>query len=222
MSTSIRREEYSTLGDFLLTSFVRDQSAILVRYPKLNSDYLKDFVSKLDFIKQLESSLVLTEAQKEITASLHQEATTLYDELSFVRTYLQDAKLNTTTVTDLKADLHSHNIEGAVKKIEDLKQYVDTNKTILVEQGMQSSFIDALVAHKTSLTQKNNAQNEFMNNRKQLTDKNGSHYDELYECIKEINKKGKLVFKNTITADEYTLKNNIARMRVTRQTPKKQ
>jgi hypothetical protein len=222
MSTSIRREEYSTLGDFLLTSFVRDQPTIMLRYPKLNSDYLKDFISKIDFIKQLESSLVLTEAQKEITTSLYQESTTLYEELSFLKTYLQDAKLNTTTVAELKTDLHKHNIEGAIKKIEDLKQYLDANNEKLVEQGMQASFTATLVAHKTSLTHKNNAQNEFMNNRKQLTDKNGSHYDALYECIKEINKKGKLVFKNTITADEYTLKNNIARMRVIKQTPKKQ
>jgi hypothetical protein len=221
MSTSIRREEYSTLGDFLLTSFKRDQPAFMVRYPKLNSEYFTAFVTKLDFIKQLESSLVLTEAQKETTASLHQEATSLYNELSFVRTYLQDAGLNSTTVAELKADLHSHNIEGAVKKIEDLKQYLDTNKAKLVEQGMQASFIDDLIAHKISLTQKNSTQNEFMNNRKQLTDKNGAHYDELYGYMSNIIQKGKLVFKGTVTADEYTLKNNIARMRVVKQTPKK-
>jgi hypothetical protein len=221
MSTSIKKEEYSTLGDFLLTSFQRDQPVIMERYPKLNGDYLARFTTKLDFIKQLESSLVLTESQKEITASLHQEATALYNELTFTISYLKDAGLNASVAVALKADLHSHNIEAAGKKIEDLKQYLQTNQGKLVEEGMKPTFPETLANHKTSLAQKNKAQNDFMNSRKQLTEANTAHYDELYDYMSNISKKGKQVFKNTITADEYTLKKNISRMRVIKQTPKK-
>ena len=43
----IKKEEYTTVGDFIKPSFVRDQPVIMSRYPKFNSQFLADFESKL-------------------------------------------------------------------------------------------------------------------------------------------------------------------------------
>jgi hypothetical protein len=39
MNLKIRKEEYSALGDFVKASFVRDQAAIIARFPKLNAAF---------------------------------------------------------------------------------------------------------------------------------------------------------------------------------------
>jgi hypothetical protein len=38
--------------------------------------------------------------------------------------------------------------------------------------------------------------------------------------ISKIAEKGKFVFKDTVTSDEYTVKKSLARMRASKQTPK--
>ena len=113
-SVKVRKEEYTPLGDFIRTSFVRDQAAIAVRFPKMNAAYLTAFTAKLTEVKILESGLVLTEQQKNATASLYAEADVVNEDLNFLNSYLKRAKLNTTEVSKLKKDLTVNDIEGAV------------------------------------------------------------------------------------------------------------
>jgi hypothetical protein len=137
----------------------------------------------------------------------------LNTDLNFLSAYFADASLNTAIVTGLKNDLLNRNIEGAILKIESVKQFVASNQAALIAQGMDANFADVLTDYKVSLTQKNNEQNELFNNRKQLTDANQVHYDELLKMIKKIVRNGKLVFKGSVTQDEYTTGKIVQRMR---------
>src|SRR5947207_13672891 len=116
-----RKEEYATLGDFIRTSFVRDQDAISERFPKLNEEFLTQFTEKLDAIKVLDSRAVLTHEQKNTTASLYAEVAVLNKEMNFLNLYISSAGLNTNLVSDLKNELSKNNIEGAIDKIEGVK-----------------------------------------------------------------------------------------------------
>lgn len=213
MKTRIKKEEYTTLGDFVKTSFVRDQATIMQRFPKLDANFLADFTQKLEQVKTLESGLVLTTEQKNITASLYDEATTLNRELNFLNSYITSAGLTTRAVTELKNDLTSHNIEGALSKIESVKQFITIHSQLLEEEGMAATFAATLETHKTSLSGKNSLQNSFMNTRKSLTESNRADYELLYEYISKITEAGKLVFGDTLTEDEYIITKLIARMR---------
>jgi hypothetical protein len=213
MNVNVRKEEYTVLGDFILTSYSRDLVTISTRFPKLGTAFKDEFVAKLNFVKALESGLVLKENQKEATSSLYQEAGELNGELNFVSSYFKDAGLNTALVTDLKNDLFNHNIEGALLKIEGLKQYIVAHLVALVEEGMEEHFPDKLTDHKVSLTAKNNAQNALINDHKELINANVAHYDALYSFIASIAEKGKLVFKGTVYQDEYTISKVMKRMR---------
>ncbi|MGL2962544.1 hypothetical protein ACSVH2_01845 [Flavobacterium sp. RSB2_4_14] len=216
MNANVKIEEIAPYGDFVLTSYTRDFDAIKANFPKMDAAFRDGFIAKLDFVKELESSLVLTESQKGVTESLYAEAKRLNSDLNFLSAYFADASLNTAIVTGLKNDLLNRNIEGAILKIEGVKQFVVSNQAVLVEQGMNTNFPDVLTDYKVSLTQKNNEQNELINNRKQLTDANQVHYDELLKMIKKIVRNGKLVFKGTVTQDEYTSVKVIQRMRATK------
>jgi hypothetical protein len=213
MNANVKIEEVAPYGDFVLTSYARDFDAIKAKFPKMDNAFKDGFVAKLDFVKELESSLVLTESQKGVTESLYAEAKRLNTDLNFLSAYFADASLNTAIVTGLKNDLLNRNIEGAILKIESVKQFVASNQAALIAQGMDANFADVLTDYKVSLTQKNNEQNELINNRKQLTDANQVHYDELLKMIKKIVRNGKLVFKGSVTQDEYTTGKIVQRMR---------
>ena len=213
MNLKIRKEEYTALGDFVKASFVRDQAVILVRFTKLNAGFLADFTAKLEEVKILESGLVLTEEQKTATSNLYAEASLLNKELNFLIRYIKEAELSSEAVTELKKDLTVNNIEGAILKIESVKQYVIAKSAALESFGMSSSFVADLEAHKVSLAEKNALQNSYMNSRKQLTETNKVKYKELYTFITKIINAGKLVFDGTATRDEYTITKVVSRMR---------
>ena len=87
MNSYVRIEEVAPLGDFVKTSYTRDFGTIESKFPKLNADFKAAFEAKLALVKDLESSLVLTEQQKGITASLYAEAKELSKELNFLKVY---------------------------------------------------------------------------------------------------------------------------------------
>ena len=213
MNLKIRKEEYSALGDFVKASFVRDQAAIIARFPKLNAAFLVDFTALLDEVKTLESDLVLTEEQKTATAALYTDARLLNKELNFLSAYMKSAGLSSSAVSDLKTDLTKNNIEGAILKIESVKQYVIANSAALIDEGMAADFKETLDTFKQSLSDKNALQNSYMNSRKALTDANKAKYSALYAYITKIVKAGKLIFDGSITKDEYTITKTVSRMR---------
>ena len=218
MNANVKIEEIAPLGDFVLTSYTRDFGAIESKFPKLNADFKAEFEAKLALVKDLESSLVLTEQQKGVTASLYAEANELSKELNFLKVYVKDAGLNFGVVLPLKQDLQNGNIEGALLKMEAVKQFVVTHKTALMEEGMPAEFDVVLTNYKLSMTTKNNLQNEILNNRKQLTEVNKVHYDELKDMIKKICSKGKLVFTKTVYENEYVVTKVAQRMRAAKRT----
>ena len=213
----VRKEEYTTLADFILPSFTRDIAVFKERFPKFNPAYLASFNAKNALVKKLESSIIVTEKQKKATASLYVEAAILNNELNFLKENFKDASLNTTLITDLKKDLFSHNIEGAILKTESLEQLVTENQAILEDEGMAGTFAQQLAAHKTSLETKNKDQSEYMKQLKTLTDNNTAHYKELYEYITKVAIKGRLLFKESRIKDEYSITKNLSKMRVAKQ-----
>lgn len=216
MATSgftIRIEEYTALGDIILSNFSRDFTTINARYPKLNDAFKTSFTNKLEAIKTQEKALVISEQEKTITISLYQESDALVEELLFVKDYIKDAGLNNTIVTQLIHDLRSHNIEGACDKIETLKQFIVANQAPIEEEGMNHEFPNKLEDHKISLAQKNKAQKTTSDSGVVLTGNNNSHYTDLYNDIIKISDKAKKVFKNSLFEDQYVISKILQSMR---------
>lgn len=213
MSTKIRLEEYSTLGDFIGKSYDRDLPIIVKRYPKLGKSFKDGFLEKLNEVKTLEGSLFITESKKKVTLLLYGIADDLNTELNFINSYLAEAGLDTKAVSALKKDLSKDNIEGAVLKIENIQQFLNKHSDVLVAEGMDKNFPGDLTEYKNKLEQLNVSQNEFMNSLKSLTKENRDKYKELYVFIAKIADAGKLIFADDVKKDEYVIKRVIARMR---------
>ena len=223
MGLSVRTEEYAPLGDFLMTSFVRDRAAIAVRFPKFNAGYVTAFQNKLAAIKALESSLKLTVDQKKATAELYAEADVVNKELNFLSSYFKDAGLPIEAISQLKRKLSRGNIEGALLEMNDVKQFVVANQAALVAEGMAAGYPASLEAHRVSMSAKNELQNSVLNARKTLVDANKADYKALYAFISTVATKGKLIFNGTVVDDEYNLTKIVSRMRAPKKssdTPK--
>lgn len=213
MGFSVRSEEYAPLADFLMVSFVRDQASILLRFKKLDAAFLGEFQGQLVLVKALEGTLKLSEDQKKATAQLYAEADVVNKGLNFLSVYFKDAALPTVAITGLKKTLNSSNIEGALLEMKDLKQYITAHEAALIDEGMAVGYVAELEGHIVSMAVLNTTQNSVMNIVKQLVSANKSDYKKLYAYITTVARNGKLVFKDTVVADEYSITKLIGKMR---------
>jgi hypothetical protein len=179
----------------------------------LNAGYLDAFRNQLVVVKKLEGTLKLTEDQKSATAELYAEADVVNKDLNFLSSYFRDAGLPTEAITQLKKSLTKSNIEGALLEMNNVKQYVEANQAALEAEGMSAGYPSELEGHRVSMAAKNTLQNSVLNSRKLLVDANKGDYKALYEFIKTVAEKGKLVFKGTVIEDEYSITKLIGRMR---------
>lgn len=213
MGLHVRDEEYATLGDFMMVSFVRDQPELKLKFSVLDDAYLSGFQGKLAQIKELEGKLRFTEEQKSATKALYAEAGEVNNELNFLSMYMKDAGLPTSAVSALKKSLSNGNIEGALLELKDVVQYVKSQRSGLEAKGMDAGFPTALEDNFASMAAKNTLQNTVMNARKQVVKDNQGEYDALYAYIANVAEKGKLFYKGKVKEDEYTITKIIARMR---------
>jgi hypothetical protein len=206
-------EEFVPAGRFLFNSFTRDRAELAGRFSEFTPVYLAAYSSKVDEVKALEKTIVLTEAQKQATIDLYATASTLNNDLNFVSFYFKRAKLNTKMITKLKTDLNKRNIEGACEKITGVQQFIVANHVVLESKGMAVGFPAALLVTKATLETKNELQNTVRNQRKTLYDNNKLVYDALYDYIKTVANAGKIMYKGKTKVVEYTISKIIARLR---------
>lgn len=213
MNNNFRIEEYYQGGSFLAKSFELDRLALAVRFPEFTAAYLTQFKAKLTQVKTLEQSVTLTEEQKASTAELYAAAGLLNTELNFLSFYFKRANLDSVIVSAVKKDLAKSNIEGATDKLEGLIQFINSKKAILVTKGMTVNFPTELAATRDALVVKNGLQNEKLNALKSLHTINKVVYKELFAYISTISEAGKIMYKGTTKASEYTISKLISRMR---------
>lgn len=206
-------EEYVPAGRFLLNSFVLDRAELALHFSEFTPAYLADFESKIELVRNLEKTIVLTEIQKQATADLYDLASTFNNDLNFLVFYFKRAALDTKMISKLKADLAKHNIEGACDKITAVIQYIMTQHQVLESKGMVASYPATLDATRMALETKNELQNSVRNQKKQLYENNKVAYDALYDYVGTIANAGKIRYKGTSKATEYTISKIIARMR---------
>ena len=92
-------------------------------------------------------------------------------------------------------------------------QFIDANSATLVAKGMAEDFTDTLAADRDYLEQQNVLQNQFKNQISVLYNANKVEYDALYAYVSEIANDGKIMYKGTPKAREYTITKIIERMR---------
>lgn len=208
------KEEYVPAGLFLRTSFERDRVELFVRFRDFTPEFLADFTVKINKVKKLESTIVMTDDQKKATVELYSAADDLNDEFNFLVYYFKKLGYDTAILSDVKKDLNSRNIEGAVAKIEDVIQLISAHEVALESKGMAAGFVGDLKTRRDFLEAKNVLQNKYKNDIAALYKDNKVEYDLLYDYIRDIADAGKRLYAGQKKAKEYTVSSLIKRMRV--------
>lgn len=212
-SVKLRLEEYVPLASFLQTSFTRDRAELQETFSEFTEAYEADFVSRLETVKTLEQSLVLTQQQKAVTKELYEAARAMNKELNILSFQFKRSKLDTAIMTKIKKELAKNNIEGACQKVDAVLQLLDDKRDLLQSKGMKPNYAAELKIKNDTLLQKNVMQNKLMDSRGQLTEVNTQKYKDLYEYIATISKAGKILYDGLKKEDEYTLTKLVSKMR---------
>jgi hypothetical protein len=207
------KEEYLPGALFIKTSFIRDRQELVTRFAEYTPEYLVGFEAQITTVKQIQGALVLTEAQKQATVNLYLKADSVNVEFNFLSSYFKKCNLDTKILSQVKKDLTVRNIEGANAKITGVIQLIEVNAAALISKGMGANFAVALAADRDYLEQMNVLQNQVKNQVSDLYTTNKAEYDALYGYIAEIANDGKIMYKGTPKANEYTITKIIERMR---------
>lgn len=213
MNTRLRKEEYTIAAGFLKTSFAANRADLETRFPEFTSTYQNDFEAKIVQVQQLEQGITLTQEQKTATSDLYMAAKELNSELNFLAYYFKKTGLDKSLITNLKKELQKNNIEGSAQKITGIVQFITDKQALLTTKGMASTFPVELQQTRDLLTAKNELQNQKMNALKVLHNDNKAIFNELYEYIIEIADAGKIKYKGTVLAPQFTIAKLIDRMR---------
>lgn len=213
MNNKLRKEEYSVAAGFLKTSFANNRVDLATRFTDFTPTYEADFAAKIAQVVSLEQGITLTNEQKTATAELYNAAKELNAELNYLGFYFKKANLDKKLITGLKKELSKNNIEGANQKITGIVQFITDRQALLETKGMASTFPADLAQTRDVLQAKNELQNQKMNTLKVLHNANKGIYKELYDYISTIAEAGKIKYKGTILADQYTISKIIDRMR---------
>ncbi|WP_310558313.1 hypothetical protein [Flavobacterium sp.] len=207
------KEEYVPGALFIKTSFIRDREELVTRFAEYTPEYVVGFESQISTVKHIQRALVLTDEQKQATMNLYSKADSVNFEFNFLSSYFKKCDLDTKILSQVKKDLTARNIEGANDKIASVMQLIEVNAAALVSKGMAANFAETLAADSDYLEQQNVLQNEVKNKVSELYTANKAEYDALYDYIAEIANDGKIMYKGTPKAKEYTITKIIERMR---------
>ena len=219
---SIKKEEMVPLADMVLASFERDQPQIMAENPTFTVQYLNNFKTTTDEVRNIEQSDSLLVTQKGVTKHLYNEADAVIKEVKLVQIIFIVAGLNTSVISRILKNINSRNIEGALVDLKAIGQIIADNTALLIAKGMKATTPAFLDAKFIVLTNLSNQQTQLMKDRKLLTDNNKANYGELHNYISDVTTIGKIVYVGTAKADEYNIRKLVRHLHAPHHNPASQ
>lgn len=217
----VKKEEMVPLADMVLASLQRDQSEIMAENATFTVQYVSDFTTTNNGVRNIEQSDSLFVTQKGITKQLYNEADGVKKEVKLLQIIFILAGLNTSIVSRILKNIISRNIEGALVDIKAIGQIIIENTVLLTAKGMKATAPSFLDAKFIILTDLSNQQTQLMKDRKLLTDGNNANYRELYRYIKDVTTIGKIIYANTAKEDEYNIRKLVGHLHAPPRTERK-
>ena len=213
-NTGLKQEEYVAIADFMLQSFERDKADFLKYYKAMDDTFLADFKAANETLKKVPSVMQRTKQQQSVTARLHNLLDETKRNVIFLSDYAKRAQLDVSALTMVVKKITARNAEGTVKLLRDALPYYEEH--IAEITNMPEGFIASIKEQTEQIETLNINQNNSMNLKKSVTNANQGHYKNLYDYISEVAKAGKLIYKDTPKASEYTIQTVLSRVRVAR------
>lgn len=208
----VKNEECLPLAKDLYQSFQRDFNDFMAEDHNYTTAYLKFFDAKIDEVEQSEQRDSALIQQKQTTRALYLLGDQIRLPLKKLNLRIKRAKLPTSLVTDISADIRDRNFEGVADKLQRLIQILSDNAEMMQAAGMKDDVILLLKEARVEIAQKADEQTQMMKEVSGKTDGTRHLYKELEAVIRHICEDGKLMYEGTQKADEYTIKKMLSRL----------
>lgn len=208
----LKQENYTAAADFMIASLERDLSEFTKVFKTIDNAFLEKFKKANDNLKNVSSSLLTKQQQKETTKELYSKADEFKDKLTLLKAYVKRADLEAPLLQETIAAIKSRNIEKVVKNIRELFPFLTKNAEKI--KDMPDNFLEDIPNTITYFEEKSTTQNILMSQSKQTTAEIKPFYDTLYNYIKEVADAGKIIYKGSPKKDDYTISKVLQRMEV--------
>jgi hypothetical protein len=209
-SSLLKLEDYPAVADFMITSFERDLPDFSKYYKGMDDAYLTAFKASNASLKAAPSGLVRKKKQTGVTKLLYNELDETKKEVIFLNDYAKRAELDVTPLTKTVKEINTRNTEGVIKLLRDALPYYEEHAAEMIH--MPEGFLTTIKGRVTEIETLNATQDSSMNEKKSGTNATRQQYDEVYGYISEVAKAGKLIYKGTPKADEYTISALLSRL----------
>lgn len=218
-----RIDELPVLAEFIIESMNRDLSDFIAEYPELNEDYLSDFRKKRTEVLGLLRPKKITSDLKEVTQRIEKNLDGMRKHLTKLEVSVRLADKNEEITMSYK-DFGMKFVRQAIKNgdVEQfdgtmlyLKQNITQQYAALSHHGYSDAKRDALYKLWDKIMEDNALQNQHLDSRDSLVEKNIHVFNELWEIMTEVCFAGKSIYQTDFPAraDEYTIAELINRIR---------
>jgi hypothetical protein len=230
MNMEMRIEEVTVVGDFTMTSYLRDFDAFKDFSDDYGPTFRANFTQILTDAKAVVSTRFHTSEIKATTNLLYADMVGLRPKMRRLYKYAKLAKNQLTVslkdfgVQQVREQVRRMDSEKLSQALKELFENIDVpvNRAALLAKGFKAPEYTALSDLKTKIYDENQTQNGLMNERALAVQENNALFKELTDIIHDIHETGKALFLDTDVArtHEYTMTRLISRIRREREAQK--
>lgn len=206
----LKKENYTVVADFMLVSFERDLADFTKVFKTIDVAYLEAFKEANQIVKKTITAHGKKQEQKNTTQSLYATADGFREKLLLLKIYVQRANIEVPLLQETIIAFKRKNIEKAVKNTRDMLPILTQNAAKI--EDMPSDFLDDIPQILVEMENKNTEQNTLMNEGKEVSQNEKIVYEALYRYISEVASMGKILYKNSLKKDEYTISRILKKM----------
>lgn len=200
--TNLSKEDHSVVGELLISALTRDIDAIKKIFPDIDETFIEKFKEANQAVKDSISDIDIREKLKKSTKELYENSNKLKDKVALLKEYMERGGLNSKLTGNAGQSFRRKNIEGGVKSLRDVKQYLISNKD---KMQMPENFLLELYSDVDAIEKQSIAQNLLKSERKLTVADTNSYYKKHFEYITKASRSGKFAFRGNPKKEEYIL-----------------
>jgi hypothetical protein len=212
LTITVKIEEVTPIGKFIIDAFERDLVPINNKYKKYDSDLLKKIQADHVAVNQLINPQLLTGKIAKLTGDIYTVLNPLQGLLDIIEGYINIAKGLSVApeyfgISAIRQANHSGDVEGVADKLKTMLQVVGDNNAALTAEGLTPADITALQNIQTTIVNTKAARGLLESEKQSLVDNNHVAINDFWASLVDICDKGKRVFKTAdpVKLPDYTM-----------------
>lgn len=209
---TVKIEEVTPIGKFIIDAFERDLAPITAKYTKYNAALLAKLKTDHTAVNQLINPQLITGKIAKLTSDIYTALNPLLGLLDIVEGYIDIAQGLSVApsyfgISAVRKAKNNGDIEAIADKLKTLLQVINENKAALTAEGLTPADITALQSIQDTIVNTKAARALLEREKQSLIDNNHIAINDFWASLLDICDKAKRVFKSTdpVKLPDYTM-----------------